>query len=92
MSFWWMYWTLPTALFFITIFLMLCGMLVWELVSPTIERRGFLMVPTTRGTRFFLGLLGSAYIHLAWIGLTDATLWFALPISAVWMVIIMRWG
>jgi len=90
--FWWMYWTLPTALFFITIFVMLCGMLVWELVSPTIERRGFLMVPTTRGTRFFLGLLGSAYIHLVWIGLTDLTLWIALPISAVWMIIVMRWG
>ncbi|MBN2398357.1 MAG: DUF2160 domain-containing protein [Deltaproteobacteria bacterium] len=92
MSLWWMYWTLPTALFFITIFVMLCGMLVWELVSPTIERRGFLMVPTTRGTRFFLGLLGSAYIHLIWIGLTDASLWFALPISAIWMIIVMRWG
>ena len=37
----WMYWTLPTAIFFTTIFLMICGMLVWELVSPTIERRGF---------------------------------------------------
>ena len=61
----WMYWTLPTAIFFTTIFLMICGMLVWELVSPTIERRGFLMIPTTRGTRFFLGLLGSAYIHSA---------------------------
>jgi len=77
---------------FTTIFLMLCGMLVWELVSPTIERRGFLIIPTTRGTRFFLGLLGSAFIHLAWIGLTDLTLWIALPISAVWIIIVMRWG
>ncbi len=92
MSFAWMYWTLPTATFFITIFLMLCGMLAWELISPTIERRGFLIVPTTRGTRFFLGLLGSAYIHLVWIGLTDLTLWIALPLSAVWMIIVMRWG
>jgi hypothetical protein len=33
-------------------FLMIAGMLVWELVSPTIERRGFLMVPTT-GERAF---------------------------------------
>ncbi|MBW2561842.1 MAG: DUF2160 domain-containing protein, partial [Deltaproteobacteria bacterium] len=91
MSLSWMYWTLPTALIFTTIFLMLCGMLVWELVSPTIERRGFLIIPTTRGTRFFLGLLGSAFIHLAWIGLTDLTLWIALPISAVWIIIVMRW-
>ncbi len=92
MSFEWMYWTKPTAIFFITIFLMLCGMLAWELASPTIERRGFLLVPTTRGTRFFLGLLGSAYIHLAWLGLTDLNLWFALPLSLCWMGVVMRWG
>jgi predicted small integral membrane protein len=88
----WMYWTWPTTIFFISIFLMIGGMLVWELVSPTIERRGFLMIPTTRGTRFFLGLLGSAYIHLAWLGLTDLTLWYATAISLVWVIVVMRWG
>ena len=92
MSLEWMYWTKPTAIFFTTIFLMLVGMLTWELISPTIERRGFLWVPTTRGTRFFLGLLGSAYIHLAWLGLTDFSLWFALPLSVCWTIIVMRWG
>ncbi|MCP4686464.1 MAG: DUF2160 domain-containing protein [Desulfobacterales bacterium] len=92
MSFEWMYWTKTTAMFFITIFLMLCGMLIWELASPTIERKGFLLVPTTRGTRFFLGLLGSAYIHLAWLGLTDLNLWFAFPLAVCWMIIVMRWG
>ncbi|MGD9016365.1 MAG: DUF2160 family membrane protein, partial [Desulfobacterales bacterium] len=61
MNFEWMYWTVPTAIFFITIFVMIAGMFIWELVSPTVERRGFLRVPTTRGTRFFIGLLGTAY-------------------------------
>ena len=88
----WMYWTKPTAIFFSSIFLMLCGMLIWELVSPTIERRGFLMIPTTRGTRFFLGLLGSAYIHLAWLGLTDLLLWYGTALSVAWIIIFMRWG
>jgi predicted small integral membrane protein len=92
MSFEWMYWTTPTAIFFISIFLMLIGMFVWELVSPTIERKGFLLIPITRGTRFFLGLLGSAYIHLAWIGFTDLNLWYATVFSVVWMVVVMRWG
>jgi len=92
MSLEWMYWTKPTAIFFISIFLMIGGMLVWELVSPTIERRGFLMIPTTRGTRFFLGLLGSAYIFLAWLGLTDFALWIMLPIAVCWMIVVMRWG
>ena len=92
MHFEWMYWTVPTAIFFVTIAAMITGMLVWELVSPTIERRGFMMVPTTRGTRFFVGLLGTAYIRLAWIGLTDLNLWLAMPISLVWVVVVMRWG
>ena len=92
MSLEWMYWTKPTAIFFISIFLMIGGMLVWELVSPTIERRGFLMIPTTRGTRFCLGLLGSAYIHLAWLGFTDWALWYATIISLVWVIVVMRWG
>ena len=88
----WMFWTVPTAIFFSTVFIMIVGMLIWELVSPTIERRGFLRVPTTRGTRFFLGLLGSAYIHLAWIAITDLNLWLAMPISICWIIIVMRWG
>lgn len=92
MSLDWMYWTKPTAIFFIAIFLMLLGMFIWELISPTIERRGFLRVPTTRGTRFFVGLLGSAYIHLAWLGLTDLALWLASPIAVIWMIVVMRWG
>jgi len=92
MHFEWMYWTVPTAIFFSVIFLMILGMFIWELVSPTIERSGFLKVPTTRGTRFFVGLLGSAYIHLAWLGLTDMSLWLAMPIAIVWMVVVMRWG
>lgn len=92
MSLDWMYWTPQTAIFFIAIFLMLMGMLVWELISPTVERCGFLMIPTTRGTRFFLGLLGSAYIHLAWLGLTDLSLWIATIISACWTAVVIRWG
>lgn len=88
----WMAWTLPVAIFFSTIALMLVGMTIWQVVSPSIERRGFLPISTTRGDRLFIGLLGSAYIHLAWIAATDANLWFAFPIALVWMGIVMRWG
>lgn len=88
----WMAWTLPTAIFFTTIVLMLIGMTVWQVISPTIERRGILPIKTTRGDRLFIGLLGSAYIHLAWLGLTDFSIWIAFGLSIVWMGVIMRWG
>lgn len=88
----WMAWTIPTAAFFSFIVLMLIGMTIWEVYSPTIKRKGFLPISTTRGDRLFIGLLGSAYIHLAWIGLTELVIWIALGISIVWMGVVMRWG
>ena len=38
----WMAWTTPVAVFFCCIVLMLAGMTVWELKSPTVERKGWL--------------------------------------------------
>ena len=49
-------------------------MTVWELAQPTIERRGFLPMPTTRGDRLFIGLLGAAWIHLGWLMGTEQAL------------------
>jgi len=88
----WMVWTLPTAIFFAVIAAMLVSMTVWQAVTPSPERKGFLPIATTPGDRLFVGLLFSAYITLAWIGLTTASLWFALTISVVWMIVVMRWG
>ena len=87
-----MAWTLPTALFFAAIAIILCAMTLWQATAPAGERQGFLPIATTRGDRLFIGLLGSAYIHLAWIGLTDANLWWALGLSVVYMIVLMRWG
>ena len=53
----WMAWTLPVAVFFGCIVLMLVGMTVWEIKSPTVLRKGFLPIATTRGDRLFIGLL-----------------------------------
>ena len=92
MSLEWMAWTLPTAIFFIAIACILAGMTIWQVKAPSIERKGFLPIATTPGDRLFIGLLGSAYIHLAWIGLTNLTLWIAFAIALVWMIGIMRWG
>ena len=88
----WMAWTVPTAVFFITIVLLLIVMAIWQVISPSVERRGGLPIATSLGDRLFIGLLGSAYIHLAWIGLTNLSLWIALFIAIVWMIALMRWG
>lgn len=63
----WMAWTTPVAVFFIAIFVMLAGMTAWELRAPTITRRGFLPIATTRGDRLFIGLLTMAFANLAFV-------------------------
>jgi predicted small integral membrane protein len=63
-----------------------------QLVWPTVPRRGLLPITTTRGDRLFIGLLGAAYIHLAWLGLTDQPLWYGSVLSLAWFAVVMRWG
>ncbi|WP_263264327.1 DUF2160 domain-containing protein [Pseudomonas sp. RIT-PI-S] len=88
----WMAWTLPTAVFFIAVAVVLAAMTAVELRWPCAERRGFLPIATTRGDRLFIGLLGSAYIHLVVIGATDWSIWVASTLALVWLLIVMRWG
>ncbi len=88
----WMAWTPVTAAFFGGIALLLVGMTVWEIRSPCVERRGFLPIATTRGDRLFIGLLGSAYLHLLVIGVTDWSVWIASLLSLLWLCAVMRWG
>jgi len=91
-SFAWMAWTMPTAIFFCCIFAMLIGMTFWELRSPTVERKGFLPLHTTRGDRLFIGLLTAAYINLAWVGLTDLDQWYGAAMGFIALLIVMRKG
>ena len=88
----WMAWTFPTALFFTTIVFLISLMAVWEYASPGGNPRvGVLRFETTRGDRLFLSLLGSAFIHLAWLGLVGPSLWLALALSVVYAVGVFRY-
>jgi len=99
----WMAWTLPVAVFFCSIVLMLLGMTVWELKSPTVERKGWLPITTTRGDRLFIGLLLAAYLNLAfvavsekmivWFGLeTEPSIWISFVASMALLALVMKKG
>jgi len=83
----WMAWTLPVAVFFTCIVLMLVGMTVWEIKSPTTLRKGWLPMATTRGDRLFIGLLLAAYVNLVFVGLGEKMVgWFGLEMEpSVWI-------
>lgn len=99
----WMAWTTPVAVFFSCIVLMLFGMTLWEIKSPTVMRRGFLPIATTRGDRLFIGLLSAAYINLIFVGVSarlmdsmsleaEPSIWISFVISMGALVLIMRKG
>lgn len=88
----WMAWTLPTALFFVGIGLILVIMTVYEVIRPCQPRKGFLPIATTRGDRLFISLLASGFIHLAVIGSSDLSIWFGFGLSLAVLTITMRWG
>jgi predicted small integral membrane protein len=99
----WMAWTTPVAVFFGCIVLMIAGMTVWEIKSPTVMRKGFLPMSTTRGDRLFIGLLSAAYVNLAFVGISgwlgqvlgldgDPSIWFSFVASMILLVWIMRKG
>ena len=87
----WMAWTLPTAIFFATILVLLVAMAVWEFASPGGNPLvGLLRFEPTRGDRLFISLLGSGFIHLAWLGLIGPNLWWALALSVVYAIGVFR--
>jgi predicted small integral membrane protein len=99
----WMAWTLPVAVFFCSIVLMLIGMTIWELKSPTVERKGFLPIVTTRGDRLFIGLLSAAYVNLAFVAVsekmitwfsldTEPSIWISFVVSMLLLALIIRKG
>lgn len=88
----WMAWTWQTATFFGVIALILVGMTIWEIWRPGGDpRQGVLGLYTTRGDRLFISLLGSAYIHLAWLAFTTGPLWGATIIAAIYALAVFRW-
>ena len=86
----WMAWTLPTALFFIAIGVGLAVMTLAELRWPTVARKGWLPMRTTRGDRFFISLLSAAWVHIGWLAATDAPVWMASLFAAVLAAVILR--
>lgn len=89
----WMAWSFPSAMFFLTIALFLSLMAVWEYASPGGNPRvGILRFETTRGDRLFVSLLGSAFIHLAWLGLIGPNLWWALALCVVYAIGVFRYA
>lgn len=88
----WMAWTWQTGLFFAGIASALTVLTVLAVLRPEHERVGVLSLATTRGDRFFISLLGSAFIHLGWLGLLGPdALWGGAVLSLAYAAAVFRW-
>ena len=99
----WMAWTLPVAVFFSCIVLMLIAMTIWEIKSPTTLRRGWLPISTTRGDRLFIGLMAAAWVNLGFVAISEKamtwfnleqepSIWISAGVSALLLILVMRKG
>jgi predicted small integral membrane protein len=88
----WMAWTFPTALFFWCIASILALFTILAIRFPETPRLGILRIETTRGDRLFITLLGSAFIHLATLGLLGPDLiWVGPILSLIYAAAVFRW-
>jgi len=87
----WMAWTIPTAIFFGVIALLLIIFTALAIRYPETPRTGILRIQTTRGDRLFITLLGSAFINLAWLGVDLAPQPYALLVCLVFAAAVFRW-
>lgn len=88
----WMAWTFPVALFFYCIACLLILFTILAIRFPETPRRGVLRIETTRGDRLFITLLGSAFIHLAWLFFAGPDmLWAASILCLGYAAAVFRW-
>jgi predicted small integral membrane protein len=88
----WMAWTWQTAIFFGFIGLSLVTLTILAIWRPETARTGALGFPTVRGDRFFVSMVGAAYIFILWMRLGGGSLWYPLGISVLFAIAMFRFA
>jgi len=86
----WMAWTWETAGFFGAIALALVVLTLLAAYRPEKPRRGILGFPTTRGDRFFVSLLGTAYIFIIFMCTGSEIFWYPVAAAVLFAVAMFR--
>ena len=86
----WMAWTWQTAGFFSAIVGALVVLTLLAVYRPETPKRGILGFPTTRGDRFFVSLLGTAFIFILWMRFGGEILWYPLAAALIFAATMFR--
>lgn len=88
----WMYWTIPVAITFTGIFLMIAGMTIWGHYRTPVLRNGFLQIVTDRGDRLYIAFVVFALLMvLSFAFAIPSALISALAAASV-SAVILKWG
>jgi predicted small integral membrane protein len=88
----WMAWTTGTAVFVAAVFVGLGLLSALAIARPSTPRKGLLPMPTARGDRIYVSLLGTGLIQIVLLATTSLPMTVGLGLSAVWTVAVLRWG
>ncbi len=80
----WVQWNWAGTVFISFLILSITGLTVWDAIVPGTRKKGFLPIPTTRGDRFFIGVICSIGLTLIWLALMgNQALWLAFALLVV---------
>ena len=88
----WMAWTWQTAGFFGFVIVMLVILTLLAIFRPETPRKGILGFPTTRGDRFFVTMIGSAFIFIFWMRFGGGLLWYPFGAAILYGIAMFRFA
>jgi len=88
----WMFWTSQTAILFTIVFTCMFVLLILDRFWPSKPRKGLFPIETTRGDRFFLGVMFIIGIGLLWLNITALPIEWALIPALIVFMLIQIWG
>ena len=87
-----MVWTLPVAIVFIGVILLIIVMTIWGNYRPPKVHKGFLRITTDRGDRVYIAYISFAFFMIVWISLVEGMLYTGTGIGVALAAIILKWG
>ena len=88
----WMYWTIPVAITFAGIILMIVGMTIWGHYRTPVLRKGFLGIVTDRGDRLYMAFVVFALLMVLSFALGIPSALISALVAASVSAVILKWG
>jgi len=87
-----MYWTIPVAIVFSGIFVMIAGMTIWGHYRTPVLRKGFLRIVTDRGDRLYIAFVIFALLMVLSFAFAIPSALISAAVAASVSAVVLKWG